>query len=60
MNFDDKLQKALDNLGEAITMVKQCEDSRVCPIVIQDILYDARRMLEQELLRIEEAIEVKE
>lgn len=34
------------NLENAIEMIRQCKNSRVCPIMIQDILQDAEDELE--------------
>ena len=36
-----KGKKMNKNLENAIQMIQQCKNSRICPIMIQDILQDA-------------------
>lgn len=35
------------DLATAISLIEQCRDSRICPIMIQDILSDALYSLEK-------------
>ena len=40
-----KGKKMNKNLENAIQMIQQCKNSRICPIMIQDILQDAENEL---------------
>jgi len=41
-----------EDLDTAVSLIKQCRDSRICPLMIQDILTDTLEYLERVEVRL--------